>query len=100
MWAKGRPRQECSDAARFWSAIVAEHGLRSTARACGVDSRSVGRWAAGAERCSYKVIERAADWIAPLNEGSLPIYSPQMAIDGDTRVGGVGDYTLYSARGQ
>ena len=32
--------------------------------------------------------------------GSGPIYSPEMAIDGATRVGGVGEYTIRAARGE
>lgn len=99
MWPRGRPRQPCSDAARFFASVIAERGIAATSRAAGSDMRTVRRWATGQRRCGYGPIERVADWIAPLGAGWTPIYSPGMAIDGNTRVGGVGDYTLRAARG-
>ena len=48
---------------------------------------------------SQEALERLIDSIAPAKGGSLPLYSPDMAIDGNTRVAGVGEYTLRAARG-
>jgi len=43
---------------------------------------------------------RLVDRLFPQSEGSGPIYSQDMAIDGNTRVGGVGEYTIRAARGE
>ena len=99
MWPRGRPRRPCSDATRFLAAVVAERGLNATARAAGVSPRTIGRWTMGEDRCPIEPIKRIADWLCPMEIGSLPIYRPDMAIDGGTRVGGVGDYTRHSAMG-
>ena len=97
MWLKGRPRQELA-AEAFWRNLVAAHGLRGAAKMAAVSPRTVWRWMHGA-RTSRASFERVADAIAPQSEGALPLYAERMALDGDTRVGGVGDYTRHSARG-
>ena len=58
----------------------------------------------GEDWCSmdavYRILEATVYKQFPLNRASVPIYSDKMAIDGNTRVGGVGDYTLRAASGQ
>lgn len=70
------------------------------ARALGVSHWTVRRWQLGH---AWMTTEEAADALAhvlPDCGGSLPMYSIDMAIDGNTRVGGVGDYSLRVARGE
>jgi hypothetical protein len=93
------PRNNCSDSSKFWSSLVHEQGLRTTAKAIGVDPKSIKRWISGEKRCSLKRINMAIDWILPIEHGWLPIYSPSIVIDGNTRVGGVSDYSRQAARG-
>lgn len=99
MWTKGRPRQEC-DGSRFFSGCIAERGLRPMARACEVDPRTIMRWANGTDRCPCIAIEAALEALVSMQAGWMPTIDTDMAIDGNTRVGGVGEYTIRSARGR
>ena len=97
-WPRGRRRNQI-DAARFMRAMVSEFGARRLASAIGCLDRTIRRWASGEDWCDAEVLHRLVDVMFPLGHGSIPIYSVNMAIDGYTRVGGVGEYTLRISRG-
>jgi hypothetical protein len=59
----------------------------------------VRRWAAGEDWPTAEAIARLVDVLFPQSVGSVPIYSPEMAIDGGTRVGGVGEFSRRAAQG-
>jgi transcriptional regulator with XRE-family HTH domain len=93
-------RRNTIDAARFIGALIREFGSRDLARRCGVSDRTIRRWASGIDWPARESLEKLIDSVAPAKGGSLPLYSPDMAIDGNTRVAGVGDYTIRAARGE
>ena len=92
-------RRHTIDCTRFIRALLTEFSARELARCCGVSDRTVRRWAAGTDWPARVSLDRLVESICPRAGGSLPLYSPDMAIDGDTRVGGVGDYTRRAAQG-
>jgi len=96
-WQRGNRRNNC-DARRFVAALCGEFSCRELARLCGVSDRTVRRWRDGTDWPDQQTIEHLVDRLFPLRGGG-PMYQPDMAIDGNTRVGGVGDYTLRAARG-
>lgn len=87
------------DAAEFVSRIVTEFGARPLARKCGVSDHTIRRWASGEDWPTQEAIERLVDALYPMSRAAAPLYRADMAIDGDTRVGGVGEHTIRSARG-
>lgn len=97
-WPHGLRRHETTGQ-RFISALVREFGCRRLARMAGVSDRTIRRWRDGVDWPSVEVLKRLVETLdfGPL--ASLPIYSPDMAIDGNTRVVGVGEYTIRAARG-
>jgi len=97
-WTRHR-RRHTHDAVRFIRAVVTEFGGRSTARMCGVNERTIRRWASGEDWPPVAVLHQLAERICP-ETGSLPLYNTEMAIDGNTRVVGVGDYSRRMARGE
>jgi hypothetical protein len=97
-WPAGKHRHS-TDAARFVRALLAEFSFRELARLCGVSPRTIQRWASGEDWPTAEAMHRLVDRLFPLSAGAGPIYSPQMALDGHTRVGGVGQYTIEAARG-
>jgi len=98
MWTRGQRRNDC-DASRFVRALCEEYSARELSRLCGVSDRTVRRWRDGTDWPCVEQMERLVDALFRPS-GSLPIYSPDMAIDGNTRVGGVGEYTVRAARGE
>ena len=97
-WPKGRRRNDL-DASQFIAGLIEEHGTSAVASAIGVSPRTVRRWSRGEDWCTLETIQKLIECLIPAT-GSLPIYDPVMALDGNTRVAGVGDYTLNSAKGQ
>lgn len=98
-WERGKRRHEL-DAARFVGALCREFSARDLGRLCGVSDRTVRRWRDGTDWPTADVLTRLVDRLFPQSEGSGPISSPDMAIDGWTRVGGVGEYSVRAARGE
>lgn len=98
-WPRGRRRNDV-DAARMWRALCESRGAREIARIVGVSDRTVRRWASGEDWCrGDEQIMRILDRLFPLARASGPIYEPSLAIDGHTRVAGVGEYSRRAARG-
>lgn len=97
-WPRGRRRADTPCAA-FVARLIDELGVRELARRCGVCDRTVRRWRDGERWTTGERLSRLCDVIWPQSVGSAPIYSPGMAIDGHTRVGGVGEYSRRAARG-
>lgn len=97
MWIQGRRRRN-TNPAKFMRALVEAFSAREIARLVGVSDRTVRRWASGEDWCDFEVLPRLIDLLF-VDSGSLPIYHPDMAIDGNTRVVGVGEYSVRAARG-
>lgn len=85
------------EARRFILALIAEFTACGLARLCGISDRTVRRWRDGEDWPSRDTIDRLIDRLFPLSDGSGPVYHPDMAIDGSTRVGGVGEFTIRAA---
>jgi hypothetical protein len=98
-WQRGR-RRHTLNATRFIAALCAEYTAADLSRLCGVSDRTVRRWRDGVDHPSPESLHRLIDSLFPLNRASGPIYSPEMALDGNTWVGGVGQYTVRAARGE
>jgi len=98
-WLAGKRRHD-TDATRFVGALCREFSARELGRLCGVSDRTVRRWRDGTDWPTADVLTSLVDQLFPQSEGSGPVYSPEMAIDGNTRVGGVGEYTIRAARGE
>jgi transcriptional regulator with XRE-family HTH domain len=98
MWPHGQ-RRHSTDAARLVAALVSEFGAAPLAGRCGVSDRTIRRWASGEDWPEADSLHRLIDSLYPQGAGWCPVYSPDMAIDGNTRVGGVGEYTRRAARG-
>ena len=99
VWTRGQRRHD-TDASRFIRALLSEFSGRELGRLCGVSDRTIRRWAAGTDWPTAETLHGLVDRLFPLSDGSGPIYSPDMALDGNTRVGGVGEYTIRAARGE
>ena len=97
-WPRGKRRHQ-TDAARFIAALCREFSARELGRLCGVSDRTVRRWATGEDWIERADLDRLIDALFPASVDGGPIYSPELAIDGNTRVGGVGEYTIRAARG-
>lgn len=97
-WPRGQRRHD-TDAARFVGALCREFSARELGRLCGVSDRTVRRWAAGEDWPAAEVMGRLVDALFPQSVGAVPIYSPEMAVDGGTRVGGVGEFSRRAAQG-
>ena len=98
VWQRGIRRNQI-DASAFLSAVPISS--REIARRLGVSDRTVRRWKSGEDWCSEETIFRIAKELVPdVSPGWCPIYAPDMAIDGNTRVGGVGQYSIDSAKGK
>lgn len=98
MWPRGI-RRHATDATRFIRALVAEFGATDLGRRAGVNTRTVYRWRDGDDWPSAERLAAIVESICPPS-GSLPLYSAGMAIDGGTRVAGVGEYSIRAARGE
>lgn len=98
-WPLGK-RRGITATQRFFSALVAEFGAREIARRCGVSDRAVRRWTNG-EDCPRTIepLQRLIDSIAPQSAGWMPVSGAESLYSGNTRVGGVGEYTIRAARG-
>lgn len=83
----------------FIRRLLAEMPISAISRATGIDRKTLWRWSAGHRRPTQAMVERVIDAVLP-QRGSGPIYTPDMAIDGDTWVGGVGEYSLRAASGK
>lgn len=97
-WTRGRRRNQC-DAAALISGLVTKYGARGLARLAGVSDRTVRRWASGEDWPPFERLVELLDRLWPQGRHALPIYRPDMALDGRSRVGGVGDYSIRSAQG-
>lgn len=98
MWIKGIRRRNC-DASQFITALRREYTATHLAKLAGVCDRTIRRWASGEDWCDTEALIRLVDKLLP-DVGRGPIYSPDMAIDGDTRLGGVGEFSIQSAKGE
>jgi len=99
MWPRGRRRNEIS-ASAFVRSACTEWGIRCVAMACGVSERTVCRWRDGIDNAPLVPLQAMIDRLIPLSRGSGPVYSPEMAIDGYTRMAGVGAYSIRAAKGK
>lgn len=97
MYPKGKRRNNCN-AQKFIKALGQEFSYIYISKLLGVSDRTVRRWASGEDYCDSNMIFELVDKMFPCN-GGLPIYSPDMQIDGNTRTVGVGEYSIHSARG-
>jgi hypothetical protein len=97
-WQRGQ-RRHATDGQRFIRCLLSEFSATELARLCGVDGRTIRRWRDGIDWPAAETLHRLVDSLCPQSVGSLPIYSPEMAIDGRTRVGGVGEFTVRAACG-
>ena len=95
MWLAGKRRKQC-DGSKFISALCREYGARHIAKIVGVNNRTVRRWATGEDWVDYDRFIDLIERLFPLTYGAVPRYSTDMAIDGNTRVLGVGEYSIYS----
>jgi hypothetical protein len=98
VWPRGKRRHDC-DASRFVAALCREFSAYELGRLCGVSDRTVRRWASGEDWPTAEALHRLVDALLPQSAGWVPVYSPEMAIDGGTRVGGVGEFTRRAAQG-
>lgn len=98
-WRRGHRRNEI-DGSRFVSACCRSYSVAKVARAAGVSSRTVRRWASGEDWMPLFRCQSIIDALLPLSTGWHPRYRRDMAIDGNTRVGGVGDYSRRAAQGR
>lgn len=98
-WPHGKRRNLTGDCSSLISGLSSERSFAALACAAGVDEKTVRRWASGKNHPPLATLLHMIDIILPVGGGWLPIYDPLMAIDGGTRVGGVGEYTVRSARG-
>jgi hypothetical protein len=97
---KGWHRKATVPASEFIRALASEQRTyRDLAQAAGVSVSVIHDWASGRCQADPAKLQRLVDGLLPMSAGSLPVYSPEMAIDGGTRVGGVSEYTIYQARG-
>lgn len=101
-WPRGQSRSDLADATAFVAACCREAGsVAELARRLGVAPKCVYRWSRGQRRITAAVAARMAEAvIEPSSSGSLPIYAPTMALDGNTRVGGVGEFSRRTAKGE
>jgi transcriptional regulator with XRE-family HTH domain len=90
-------RHNACDAARFLRSVGRVYSRRHIARLLGVSDRTVRRWEAGVDWPTVASLLKLIDLLFP-PLGALPLYDPAMALDGNTRVGGVGEYTIRAAR--
>ncbi len=97
-WTTGK-RRHAMDADRFIAALCREFSARELGRLAGVSDRTIRRWRDGVDRPRPARLHEMIDRLFPANGGALPIYSPEMAIDGNTRMGGVGEYSRRAAQG-
>jgi len=79
--------------------LLTEFSRRELGRRCGVSDRTIRRWASGEDWPAAESLYRLIDSLYPESAGWVPVYSPEMAIDGNTRLGGVGEYSRRAARG-
>jgi len=98
VWERGKRRHEM-DAARFVAALCREFSARELGRLCGVSDRTVRRWARGEDWPEAASLHRLIDGLFPASSCAAPVYDPDMAVDGNTRVGGVGEYSIRAAQG-
>lgn len=99
-WPHSVPKHPPCGADRFIRGLCTEFRVRELARLCDVSDRTIRRWRDGVDNPSIEAIHRLVDRLFPLTGGAGPFYSPDMAIDGNSRVGGVGDYSLRAARAE
>lgn len=98
-WKKGK-RRATIDPSIFIRNLLSLHSARHLATVGGVSDRTIRRWSLGEDWCEEDRIQRLIDGLFPVNVGSCPIYSPDMAIDGHTRLVGVGQFSRRAARGE
>ena len=97
-WPRGK-RRHATDAARFVGAVVGEFSAREVARRCGVSDRTVRRWVSGQDWPDRAALVRLVESLFCESAGALPVYSPDVALDGNTRVGGVGEFSIRASQG-
>lgn len=98
VWPRGKRRHDC-DATRFVAALCREFSANELGRLCGVSDRTVRRWARGEDWPEAASLLRLIDGLFPASSCAAPVYDPDMAVDGNTRVGGVGEYSIRAAQG-
>ena len=92
-WPRGRRRH---DGDGRWLIGVRAVDL---AAAAGVSYRTARRWQTGEDLPTVEVLLRLVERLWPLTAGSLPL-AGDYPLDGWSRVGGVGEFTIRSARGE
>jgi hypothetical protein len=97
-WKRGKRRHDI-DAARFVAALCCEFSACELGRLCGVSDRTVRRWRNGVDWPTSQALMKLVDNLFPQSQGNGPVYSSDMALDGNTRVGGVGEFSIRAAKG-
>lgn len=98
MWPRGKRRMSINPEVWIVSCLQTRT-IKELATSLKVSDRTVRRWRDGVNWMSLSHAIQLTEILVGKDIGSLPLYSPSMAIDGNTRVLGVGDYSRRSARG-
>lgn len=102
-WPRGKSRSDVdrSVAVPFVAALISASGmsLAALARRSGVSRKTIWSWMTGRKVPTLASLVRLIDAALPMHRGWMPLYGPDMAIDGHTRAGGVGEYSRMAARG-
>ena len=100
-WRRGRSRQSDPVAVAGMLTALHDRGVSwgEMLRAAGVSDRTIRKWARGSRLASLAKVLLVVDAVSPQQRGALPLVG-DMAIDGGTRVLGVGQYSICAARGE
>lgn len=97
-WPKHKRRNTGIAAAQFWAALIKEVGLRKTACILKVDPRTLRRWASGEDCSPIEAVVQVIESLWPYRRES--VVGVDYVLDGNTRVAGVGQYTIAAANGK
>lgn len=100
-WRRGRSRSPDPVAVAGMLTALHAGGVSwgKMARAAGVSDRTIRKWARGSMLASLGKVLLVVDSVSPQQRGAVPLIG-EMAIDGGTRVLGVGQYSISAARGE
>lgn len=100
-WRRGRSRQPDPVAVAEMLTALHASGVSwgQMAKAADVSDRTIRKWARGSRLASLGKVLLVVDAVSPQQRGAVPLIG-DMAIDGGTRVLGVGQYSISAARGE
>lgn len=102
-WTKGKSRNNSSCTIQelqvFIKSLEKNHSMAKLSILLGMDKKTLWKWKHRKCRPSDEILYKLIEIMFPLNKGALPIYKVDMAIDGDTRVGGVSEYSSRISKG-